>query len=171
MADETFCANTSTLVTIVISVIASIITLGIVLIWNKMIIPFIETLLYKGIYVGEKWTIEMGDQTADQTPLSATRNTVLEIKQRANKLSGKATSSLILDNETSDCIFYNIEGEIKDRFVTLFLKCSTRSRMAYSTFLLEIVSDGSLMKGYRTFYGLKRERINAIACTLKKLPN
>ncbi|HEY9000128.1 MAG TPA: hypothetical protein VIM89_02160 [Mucilaginibacter sp.] len=137
-----------------------------------MIIPFIETLLYKGIYIGEKWTIEMADdRTADQTTLSATRNTVLEIKQRANKLSGKATSSLIMDDETSDCIFYNIEGEIKDRFVTLFLKCSTKSRMAYSTFLLEIVSDGSLMKGYRTFYGLKRERINAIACTLKKLPN
>jgi len=149
-----------------IELIGSGLTLIIAVLWQRGIIPFFENLIYKGIRVEGNWTISQSNVTADGSGISIERTTVIEIKQKANKLSGTATSIQTKENNTKDCIFYTVEGEVKDRFVTLFLKCRKKNRMAYSIFLLEIVSDGSIMKGYRTFYGLKREKINSIYCDL-----
>lgn len=159
----------NTLSDISIELIGSGLTLIIALFWQKGIVPFFENLVYRGIRIDGNWALsQQMDSTADGTSLGTSRETVLEITQKATKLSGTATSILTNSDSSKDFIYYTIQGEVKDRFVTLILKCRKMNRIAYSTFLLEIVSDGYIMKGYRSFYGLKRQKINATNCTLIK---
>ena len=152
-----------------IELIGSGVTLIIAFLWQKGVVPFFENILYKGIRIDGKWTIDQVSLTADAINLSTCRNVVLFVKQKATKIYGTATSTYSDGSDIKDCIFYDLSGEVKDRFVTVFLKCSEKNRMAYSTLLLEIVSDGSIMYGYRNFYGLKRQKIDATSCKLRKL--
>lgn len=158
----------NTLSDISIELIGSGLTLIIALFWQRGIIPFFENLVYRGIRIEGNWSLSQNNSTADGSNLKTSRETVLELKQKATRLTGTATSVLTNSDNSKDFIYYNVEGEVKDRFVTLYLKCRKKNRIAYSTFLLEIVSDGYCMKGYRTFYGLKRQKINATNCVLTK---
>lgn len=159
----------NTLSDISIELIGSGLTLIVALFWQKGIVPFFENLVYRGIRIDGNWTLQQQmKSTADGTTIGTKRDTVLEITQKATKISGTATSILKSDDSTQDFIYYTINGEVKDRFVTLILKCRKKDRIAYSTFLLEVVSDGYKMVGYRTFYGLKRQKINATSCVLNK---
>jgi hypothetical protein len=161
-------AQTSPLTEIAIALISSLLAFVIAFIWQKGLIPFFENIVYKGIRIDGNWTVEQPNNTADGTTLSVSRKMSIELVQKASRLSGHATSFYDRNDGTRDTIFYSIEGEVKDRFVTLFLKCRKKNRMAYSTFLLEVVSDGHLMKGFRNFYGLKEQKINSVSCTLRK---
>lgn len=158
----------NTLGDISIELIGSGLTLIIALFWQKGIIPFFENLVYRGIRIEGNWFLKQNNITADGSNLSTNRETVLELKQKATKLTGTAASVSTNNDNSKDFIYYTVEGEVKDRFVTLYLKCRKKNRIAYSAFLLEIVSDGYCMKGYRTFYGLRRQKINATSCTLIK---
>jgi hypothetical protein len=166
---------------IVINVISSGIVLIIALTWNQWIVPWFKSLVYKGIKIDGTWKIEQSNQMVDGTALEIQRAIDINLQQNANELKGEASARIIqtipmntqtptnLDKSTNTVIFYDVKGEIKDRFVSLVLIPKEQNKIAYSVFLLEVVGDGNLLKGYRTFYGYKKLKICAIGCDLTRI--
>lgn len=150
---------------LLINLAASFIALLVGLFWKEKIVPWLRKLLYRGIIIHGKWRIEQADQPVDGGTISTKRDIYVDLIQRADVLSGTATSIASYEDGTQDFIIYDVNGEIRDRFVTIYLKVNDSSRIAYSSFLLEVVGNGQLMKGYRVFYGFKKQEIRAIGCT------
>jgi len=150
---------------LLVNLAAAFIALLIGLFWKERIVPWLRKILYRGIIIHGKWRIEQAEQSVDGGEISTKREIYVDLVQRADNLSGTATSIATFSDGAQDFIIYDVHGEIKDRFVTIYLKVNDNSRIAYSSFLLEVVGNGQLMKGYRVFYGFKKQEIRAISCT------
>lgn len=159
------------LIAILINVVSTGVVLIIALTWNKWIIPWVKSIVYKGIRINGTWTIEQSGTMVDGTQMAVQRHVDVILIQNANELKGNATARVISSENTKnqDVLYYQVKGEIRDRFVSLIFVPSEQSRILYSVFLLEVVSDGNLLKGYRTFYGHKKMAICALSCKFTKL--
>jgi hypothetical protein len=172
------------LTSIAINVISSGIVLIIALTWNKWLLPWFKSLVYKGIIIDGTWKIEQATQMVDGSNLAVQRAIDINLQQNANELTGDA-SARIIETQTitpstqnvetkqsknlNTVIYYDVKGEIKDRFVSLVLRPKEQNKIAYSVLLLEVVGDGNTLKGYRTFYGYKKLKICAISCDLIRI--
>lgn len=153
-----------------IEIIGSFLAFLLAFFWYKNLIPEFEKLLYKGLKIDGEWKFIQDDKFADGTVPKIKRDIIVNINQKAHKLSGTA-KSIAYDgtNNIVDTITYNIEGEVNDRFVLLNFISNDNKRIAYSNCLLEVVSLGSVMRGYRNFYGFKIAKVCSIKCELKRV--
>ncbi len=149
---------------LIINLTASFIALVVGLFWKDRFVPWLRSFLYRGIIVKGKWRILQEEMAVDGKELAVKRETYVDLNQYADTLSGSATSIATYSDKSQDFIVYDVRGEIKDRFVSVHFKVNDSTKIAYSSFLLEVVGDGHVMKGYRAFYGFKRQEIRAISC-------
>jgi hypothetical protein len=154
----------SVIVGVVTGVAANLFTYLFVNVW----LPAYRNYVYKGIRVDGDWIIFQSDKPADGESLTTKWILFATLEQKAYEISGSVTASHLEDSNPTDVINYYLDGRIFDRFLSLTLRTKDSSRIAYSTFLLEVTGDGSRMRGYRSFYGLRKGSIRSVACTWKR---
>ena len=127
------------------------------------LVPLYQDWTYQGIRIDGNWTIEHEGDPADGKGLSAGTLSAT-LKQRAHAVAGKATAVNRIGDDKTDVIDYIVEGQTRDRYVTLYFRTTNRHRIAHSSFLLEIVGAGGCMEGYRAFYGIEQRAVRAVEC-------
>jgi hypothetical protein len=130
---------------------------------RDQLLPLYLDWIYQGMRIDGNWALEHLGTAADGRGLAAATMSAT-LKQKAHSIGGIATAVLKNEDEADDVVTYKVTGEIRDRFVTLYLRATDKSRIAHSSFLLEIVGDGGCMEGCRAFYGLKQRSVRAIEC-------
>ena len=75
------------------------------------------------------------------------------------------------DENDKESTHFEIKGEVRERFVILALYVKDQSRLGYQCLLLEVVSDGNTMEGYRNVYGILMKQIRSVKCTLVRHVN
>ena len=132
--------------------------------------PIIQTFVYRGIKVSGTWIVEQPQLASDGSTLTTNWETTVVLSQHAHQLKGTAGAQRKLENEEEEkeVVHYNVSGRIVDRFAYLEFQNSDCKRIAHSSFLLEVIGDGSLMAGYRSFYGLKAYKIRSIETRWKR---
>ena len=145
-------------------VVANMVTSLFLNVW----LPAYRNYVYQGLRIGGDWSILQNEIPVDGEPLSANWVLSATLRQKSYVISGVATAMRVEDNKSADAINYEIDGYIYDRLVGLTFKSSDRSRIAYSTFLLEAKGDGTQMIGYRSFYGLRKGAIRAVECVWRR---
>jgi hypothetical protein len=131
-------------------------------------LPSYRNYVYKGIRVEGDWLISQSDQPADGESLSVTWILSATLEQKAYQIGGHATATHLKHGKVTDVINYDVKGHIFDRFVSITLRNKDATRIAYSTFLIEVTGDGTRMKGYRSFYGLQKGVIRSIECNWRR---
>jgi hypothetical protein len=129
---------------------------------KTLVIPWIETLTYKGVIIKGSWSVQQVEPNLLGITLSEIRFTQVELNQSAGKLSGQATSYRLENGAQKDRNSYNVTGMIRDRFVIINFTNSDKNKIAVSTFLLLVGGNGDSMEGPRSFYGSRNESLNAI---------
>jgi hypothetical protein len=104
-----------------INLIASFIALIIGLFWKDRFVPWLRSILYRGIIIKGKWRIIQDELTVDGKEVAIKRETYVDLNQYADALSGTATSIATHQDGNQDFIVYDVRGEIKDRFVSIRL--------------------------------------------------
>lgn len=160
--------STVLIVTIVIGVATGLAANGFTWLFVTVLLPLYQNFTYHGVRVDGTWCLDEAKITADGGTLSTVWMISATLRQTAYRISGVATAISVRENKTSDVINYIVAGNIRDRFVSLHFHNQDEHRIAYSGFLLEIVGDGATMKGYRAFYGLKKQVIRSIESTWKR---
>ncbi|MCG8093090.1 MAG: hypothetical protein JAZ17_05580 [Candidatus Thiodiazotropha endolucinida] len=161
-----------TVETIVLGVVSGVFS-SVVMYWltlfvTRVLIPEYRAAIYKGLELNGSWVIEQSDIAADQEGFDVKTKTVVTLSQKGTDLKGSASST---DENQDRVTMYDVEGQIRDRFVLLSLYVKDRKRIGYQTFLLEVVADGQVMEGYRTVYGLLMKKVRAVECTLTRQVN
>jgi len=154
----------SIIVGVATGVTANLVTYLFVTVW----LPSYRNYVYRGIRVTGDWIISQSDMPADGERLTTKWVLSATLEQKAYVISGNVTATHLHDGEATDVINYDLDGHIFDRFLSLTLRTKDTTRIAYSTFLLEVTGDGSRMKGYRSFYGLRKGTIRSVECTWKR---
>lgn len=143
-------------------VIASVLFFALGRIYQKILVPWFEERIYKGINVEGVWQLEHIDYTHH-------RRITLELTQHAQKLSGTSIHIATSETATGDRLRrYRINGRIQDRFLLLSGEPSDSSRIGAVTFLLEVVGDGQVMEGFSTAYSTVTSQVIGARCKLTR---
>ena len=144
---------------ILLGIVSGVLTTALLWLLNnfrvKTFTPWYERRVYKGVSIQGTWQLvdEAGDDPWAQYE-------IISLKQTAHRLIGSANLVPKKDVDT-DPISLDLKGDVSDRFVTLTLRSPTQNRLSYSVSLLEIVSDGNILRGSTVIYDVSNEKISA----------
>lgn len=154
----------SILIAVVAGVFAGVLANLATNIFVTVLVPAYRDYVYRGVRVDGDWVVRNIGTPSDGRSLTDSWQLSVRLTQKAYRLSGAATALRAApDREGAvDILHYNVEGTVQDRFVIVQMRTLDRNRIAHSAFHLEIVGDGNMMRGHRTFYGLIMNQIRSI---------
>lgn len=132
-------------------VLAATVVMFFVEVYQKVIIPFMKKLLYSGIYIQGKWETKSEYEYASERIL-------LDVNQSAQSLFGSVTivkkfsGISYKDTSNEEIISAKLKGNINDRFVRISLVFKDNRRLGFGSYLLEVIADGSVMRGVGVWY-------------------
>lgn len=149
---------------VIAGVAANVVTHFVLTVW----LPAYRDYVYRGARVDGNWVVHQSRAALDGGNLSSIWLVSAKLDQRAYVITGSASAMRVHEGIALDVINYEVQGYIYDRFVSLNLRNTDKTRIAHSTFLLELRGDGHRMTGCRAFYGLEREIIRSIECVWQR---
>ena len=115
--------------------------------FKKIVIPWYRQIIYKGVDISGEWVNELKLESGIKQTISAS------IIQKANNISGDVTMVKMKDGEQYGNIeTFNLTGDICDRFLYAKVLPVDTKRVGIASLLLEIVGDGTKMKGATAWY-------------------
>jgi hypothetical protein len=132
-------------ITIFIGVLSGVMTSGLiwtaVKIFNKIIIPWYQQSIYRGIDISGEWTSKkeyLGKVMVDQT---------IQISQKGHRISGSLISRNKIPSKGEDTTSFFIEGEIFDNYVDIEYKTTDKKFIGRGSFLLKVKEGGEKLAG------------------------
>ena len=118
---------------------------------NNSFLPWYRQVMYKGVHLEGKWF----------SYSALLQKVVLEINQQSDQISGKLTAILESDDDMGiDTVrTFDVIGNIKDRFITLNLYHTDKTRIGVATILLQVEGDGTFLNGKLSSYSAALSRI------------
>ena len=135
----------------------------ITIVWVKKLVPWYETTVYKGVKIQGVWNLDTTEETDDPW----THSESLSLAQKAHRITGAATLTNRKETDSSPTSLL-VYGEISDRIVSLNMRSPLSDRLSYSSLLLEVVGDGTVMRGESTFYNTETSKIESSPVVYKK---
>lgn len=146
----------SIVIGVISGVLASTVVFLLALLFNRVIVPWYQNIIYSGINVSGTWNSE------SKLPDSKKLLTSLELKQSANNILGSATASIKHSEEQIDPVrILSVTGKINDRFVQLTITPVDAKRLGAVSVLSEVVGHGNRMKGWSIWYSDHNADLNA----------
>lgn len=131
---------------IILSVFSGILTF--VLLWicsvfyKKVFLPWIETILYRGILIGGRWSSYHKHNIDNEYEMN------LDIRQTAYNVEGEFfAKSIHPQSKISDINYYKFKGEIINDYLVVNYKITSREKMGLGAFVLKIDEGGEILKG------------------------
>lgn len=150
----------SILIGVVTGILTSALLYGATQVFQRIIVPWCERLLYSGVEIAGEWE-------ATETPFPQAIR--MSLKQHAGVLSGTVTyQNADSENGAKEMLrVFAATGDLSDRFVCLRLRHRGRRRIGVIHYLLEVVGDGRTMRGVASFYDLRGEKVAAGAIAFR----
>lgn len=147
---------------IIVSLITSVITWTVLIFGKNVIIPFYETIVYKGILVSGTWThtSTLHQGTHDET----TYTEKLFLKQSASSIEGNYTVVSLFKDNTQVVSTYDIKGRVKDGYIVLTANIQDQKQIGCGSFVLKVISGGQKLFGNVTL-------LNRLADNIVTYPN
>jgi hypothetical protein len=125
-------------------------------VWQKILLPWYEQRLYKGIRISGTW--QLVDEQRDDSQW--TQRELLIIKQNTHRLSGH---QILYPKEAGveDIKTLDISSEIRDGYVVLAANSKDPSAFSRGAFLGRVTGAGDILEGQATFVNVSDNKILA----------
>ena len=145
----------STTTSIIIGIIAGIITTLILelsrRIFFKIVIPWYQALVYKGIDISGEWVANIIIQKKGEK-IALKRKLFMSIDQKGHKITGDFTIQNILENESINSVSsYKLSGKISDNYVCLNYARKSQKKIGLGNLLFKVTGLGDRLVGNGTF--------------------
>jgi hypothetical protein len=134
-----------------------------VILTNKVLLPWYRQLLYRGVNIQGKWEQKL-DFNNGKTQLIT-----LELAQKAHNITGSVTMVKSTNGEIVRTEIMTLKGSVKDRLFNGTIFPIDTKRVGISTILLEIIGDGSKMSGCTMWYDSGAAQISSMATIFIRL--
>jgi hypothetical protein len=130
-------------------------------IFQRIVIPWYQELMYQGIDLSGSWEVN---------PLSPhARHIFFDLSQKANLIIGTAAHSVKSETVKGDKVrTYVLKGRIKDRFIWLQGHCIDPKRLGVTSYLLESIGDGRTLRGSFSVYDIGISEIVTTQCLVER---
>ena len=132
-------------------------------IWDKLWPHLVDHGSKQTTIVG-KWRVAHIGEPSDGDALEAKWSVNVTLSQTASKVTGKANASCITGGAKGKIIQYVAQGNFASSVLEITFQDEDRSGRNKSTFLLQMVGDGSKLEGHRLFLGRNKNEIRSIPC-------
>lgn len=141
---------------IVTGVLSGVVTTAVIvlgsMVFQTIIRPRYEELIYRGIILEGEWNVEGWDSA---------QVAKINLKQHAWDLSG--TASFVAVDYTPEKRYerirtFHVSGTINERLVELSFRHTDRARLGAGVWLFEVIGDGRQMRGMQVQYSVSTER-------------
>jgi len=147
--------------TVVLGVVSGVCTTAILylagLLAKNHVLPWYQKLTYKGVDINGTWVTTVTSSSGIHGQMEMT------IKQNAHDLKGDATIVQGKDLENpSQVTNLSIYGHMWEGFITLNQQSKDRTRLSYSTSLLQVLNGGLRLKGIYCFRSIQTDNIESL---------
>jgi len=153
--------------TVVLGVVSGILTSAAIyllaLIVNRILLPWYRNFVYRDVEIQGSWKEEFDFGNGN------TQFTTAELVQKAHTISGRITVVQATDGETTKTETMALIGTVKDRLFSATLTPVSKRRVGIATVLLEVIGDGSRMRGNSSWYDSGSARIASKASQWERL--
>ena len=136
--------------TIILGIVSGIITSAViylfVIIFNHIVLPWYRAFIYRGVSIDGTWEGELDFGNGN------TQVSTAELTQKANAISGNVTVVKSTNGQIMKTEIMSLSGTVKDRLFNAKLIPVDKKRVGIITVLLEVIGDGSRMRGSTTWY-------------------
>ena len=162
-------ASTSIIIGVISGVITAAIIWLIINIFKKILIPFYEGLIYKGIDINGKWecTEEQEVKESDCKTIKLKYEYSLIFNQHGHYLKGTyVVKNISPDNvDTSE---YTFNGIISDNYISINYYRANKKRIGIGSFLLKVCIAGNGMYGHLAFVEMNTTEVSTTTNLLFK---
>src|SRR5712692_8357813 len=142
---------------IITGVVSGILTTAVLFLLKKLfdgvVLPWYRNLVYRGVNISDQWKNEM------EFPGGTHQTLIANIKQRAHAVEGDLTITKTRNGQLFVTKTLLLVGEIHDRLLLATIKPMSDKEIAAATLLLEVVGNGSRMRGATSWYDATGGRI------------
>lgn len=111
-----------------------------------------------------KWRVAHMGSPSDGDSLEILWAVVVTLEQTASEVTGKASASCISGESTGKIVHYVARGNFASSVLDITFQDADRSGRNRSTFLMQMVGDGSILDGHRLFLGRTKNDIRSVPC-------
>jgi hypothetical protein len=124
------------------------------------LIPFYQKIRYKGVDINGTWVTKATSSSGVHGQMEMT------IKQNAHYLCGDTTIIQGVDpTKPTQVTNLSMIGNLWEGFITLNQQSKDRSRLSYSTSLLQVHNGGLRLKGIYCFRSIQSDKIESVEVT------
>jgi hypothetical protein len=144
---------------IVVGVISGLLTSAIVYlfigIFHKIIKPWYQDIIYKGIRIDGEWTLQRKFENSN-----ILQDELMELKQHANAVTGTRTIiKRFPNNDVSELKIFKIKGKIIDRFVSISSENINNRKIGISSGLFEVCKGGDALIGSENWFDVGADKV------------
>jgi len=146
--------NDAIMLGVVSGVIAGILLQFLITIFNKILAPWYQQIVYKWININGEWHASNVFENGNIS------DSVYQISQKAMYID--CTISMIERTQDGNLVYqkaFKASGYIKDRLVSLQSHNDNKKQIGEAVHLFEIKGDGSEMKGFEAWYSVSRSEV------------
>ena len=142
------------IISIFIGIITGIITAVILwfasIFWKKVLLPWFQEFVYKGVNVSGNWIYEKEEQVSPTN--NRTIEISLDIQQKAHEVFGTFRAKNKYTEDPKEYInYYKIIGLVKDNYLLFSYSAQRKDRTGVGSFLLRVSRGGTQLTGSAIF--------------------
>jgi hypothetical protein len=137
------------------------------IVWDK-VWPALVDHNNRNSRIAGTWRIAHSGCPSDGESLEAAWTVEVSLSQIASKVNGKATANCIEGASKGKIVHYSVRGTYASSILDVTLYDADRVFRNRSTFLLQVVGDGSTLDGHRLFLGRNKNNVRSIPCKWHK---
>jgi hypothetical protein len=138
---------------IIVGVFAGVLSSALIFIlskiWLRILLPWYQKIIYKGIDIETTWVADFGE--------GAKSNFELTLKQNAHDLTGHA----LVIKESGEKLLFKAKGSVWEGYISLSMKTVDRKRLSFANILLKVCNGGSKLEGKLTFRNMSDDAVSS----------
>ncbi len=139
----------SVLIGVVVGVLTSAVLFVLNKIWKIIILPWYQSVIYKGVDVEGTWNADFGREVESSFELT--------LKQNAHQLNGHA----LVIKSSGEKLLFKAEGSIWEGYISLSMNTIDKKRLSFANVLLKVCKGGALLDGELTFRNMSDDVVSS----------
>lgn len=167
MSDEVYSA---TILGTLAGVLSAFVVYVLVIIYREVVLPRIETMIYKGIYLNGQWKQDKAyDEDVDESSGMERDHDVfiMSLTQNGNRITGEFTLLFHREGQSSAGT-YSVRGEVIDGYLVATMKTTNRQQSSQAAGLFKVVANGTTLMGVLVYKAARHNNVERIELELNR---
>lgn len=142
-------------ISVLSGILTSLLIFAFVKIFNKIIIPWYQSIIYKGLDISGEWYEDHNYENLFK------QESKIIISQNANAIKGKIILVKKTEEKVIDIKNFSFTGEFYNNYLNITCWNENKGQIGTHNYLMQIERDGKEMEGFKTYFDIGFRKIRS----------